>query len=56
MQHSKLSVLGIFFALVVTSLTLLAQKRSVLDTDPPMRGIHWARDNRLLKPGVATLT
>jgi len=43
MQHSKLSVLGIFFALVVTSLTLLAQKRSVLDTDPPMRGIHWAR-------------
>jgi hypothetical protein len=43
MQRSKLSVLGIFVALVATSLTLLAQKRSVLDTNPPVRGIHWAR-------------
>lgn len=51
MQHSKLSVLGIFFALVVTSLTLLAQKRSVLDTDPPMRGIHWARGQQAAQAG-----
>ena len=46
MQRSKLSVLGIFFALIATSLTLLAQKRSVLDIDPPMRGIHWARGHQ----------
>jgi len=46
MQRSKLSVLGIFFALIATSLTLLAQKRSVLDADPPMRGIHWARGHQ----------
>ena len=51
MQRSKLSVLGIFFALVVTSLTLLAQKRSVLDTDPPMRGIHWARGQQPAQAG-----
>ena len=51
MQRSKLSVLGIFVALVATSLTLLAQKRSVLDTDPPMRGIHWARGHQSAKAG-----
>ena len=51
MQRSKLSILGIFVALVATSLTLLAQKRSVLDTDPPMRGIHWARGHQSAKAG-----
>ena len=51
MQRSKSSVLGIFVALVATSLTLLAQKRSVLDIDPPVRGIHWARGHQPAQAG-----
>jgi len=51
MQRSKLIVLGIFVALVATSLTLLAQKRSVLDIDPPVRGIHWARGHQPAQAG-----
>ena len=51
MQRSKLSIVGIFVALVATSLTLLAQKRSVLDTDPPVRGIHWARGHQPAQAG-----